>query len=98
MAWGRPADAGLQVGPGRWHESPSPVWEHQDEPECAVAAHLAQNGEALALKWMLTPNNRNFRWKALEVGSVLPFRSGRSTRNGWCDSWSIGSGTSVCCG
>jgi len=32
---------------------------------------------------MTTPNNRDFRRKALEVGSVLPFRSTRSITSGY---------------
>jgi hypothetical protein len=65
----------LQVGPGGWHEPPSAIREDHDEPERAVPPHLAQHGQALALEWMTTPNNRDFGREALEVSSVLPFRS-----------------------
>src|SRR5438309_1481102 len=93
MAVRRCADARLEVGPSSWHESPSAVREHQDEPERAVAPHLAENGQALALKWMTTPDNRDFGRKALEVGSVLPFRSAASIARGSGNSYDTGSTT-----
>ena len=86
MAIRQCADARLQVSPGGRHESASAVWKDQDEPEGAMAAHLAQNGEAEAFKWMPMPNNRNFRRNTLEVGSVLAFRLDRLSTRGSCDS------------
>jgi hypothetical protein len=82
MTGRRYADARLEVGPRGWHESPSAVRQDQDEPERAVAPHPTQDRQRLTLKWMTTSNDRDLRWKALEVGSVLPFRSTRSTTSG----------------
>ena len=90
MSRHRRATDRLQIGPGGWHESPSAVWEDQDEPERAVAAHPAQDRQGLTFKWMPAPNNRDLRWKAIEVGSVALVRSTRSIGTGCGSSYGIG--------
>ena len=62
--------AGLQIRPAGWHESPSPIWQDQDEPQCAVASHPAQHWEGLTLEGMPSSNDGDRRRKAFEVGSV----------------------------
>ncbi len=60
----------LQVRPGGWHESPSSVWQDQDEPERTVASHPAQPWQGLTLEGMTFSNDGDRRRKAVEVGSV----------------------------
>jgi hypothetical protein len=66
---------GTQVGPGGWDERAGPVGQNQDEVQLAVAPHPAKQRECLAFQRVAGSNNGDLGRVALEVGSVLPFRS-----------------------
>ena len=66
---------GIQVSPGRWDERAGPVRQHQDEVQLAVAPHPAKQRQRLTFQCMAGSNNGDLGRIALEVGSVLPFRS-----------------------
>jgi hypothetical protein len=66
---------GIQVRPGRWNERTRTVGQDENQIELAVAAHPAKQWECLALQRVAGSNNSDRGRIALEVGSVLPFRS-----------------------
>jgi hypothetical protein len=73
---------GIQVGPGRWNERPRTIRQDQNEIQLAAAAHPAVQRERLPFQGVAGSNDGDRRRIALEMGSVLPFRSTRwTTRN-----------------
>ncbi len=94
---------GIQVRPGRGDERTRTVGQDKNQVELAVAAHPAKKRKWLALQWMAGSDHSDRRWIALEVGSVLPFRSTLfrmsscyeryddiPTSGGFCCTWSAG--------
>jgi hypothetical protein len=73
---------GIQVSPGRWDERAGAVGQNQDEVQLAVAPHPAEQRQCLTFQRVPCSDDRDFSRVALEVGSVLPFRSTRSITNG----------------
>jgi len=65
----------IQVGPGRWDERPRTVRQDQNQIKRAVAPHPAKQRQRLTFQWVPRSDDRDFGRVALEVGSVLPFRS-----------------------
>src|SRR5438270_13569628 len=75
---------GIQVGPGGWDERAGPVGQNQDEVQLAMAPHPAKQRQRLTFQRMAGSNNGDLSRVALEVGSVLPFRStALITRHFW---------------
>jgi hypothetical protein len=66
---------GIQVGPGGWDERAGPVGQNQDEVQLAVAPHPAKQRQYLTFQRVAGSNNTDLSRVALEVGSMLPFRS-----------------------
>ena len=66
---------GIQVGPERRDERAGPVGQHQDEVQRAVAPHPAKQRQYLTFQRVPCSDDRDFGRVALEMGSVLPFRS-----------------------
>ena len=88
----------VQVSPGRWDERARPIGQDQNQVELAVPPHPAKQRECLAFQRVAGSNNGDRSRIALEVGSVLPFRSDRLSIHSSSDSWSIGLETSAWCG
>jgi hypothetical protein len=65
----------IQVGPGGWDEGPRTVRQDENEIELAMAPHPAQQWKRLAFEWVARSNDGDRGRIALEVGSVMPFRS-----------------------
>jgi hypothetical protein len=66
---------GIQVRPGGWNERARTIGQDQNEIKRAVAPHPAKQRQRLAFQWVPRSDDRDFGRVALEVGSVLPFRS-----------------------
>ena len=94
---------GIQVRPGGWDERPRAIRQDQNQIELAVAPHPAQQRQRLAFQRVAASNDGDRSRIALEVGSVLPFRSilfpmslfyarydDIRTRSGSCCTWSVG--------
>jgi hypothetical protein len=75
----------IQVGPGRWDERPRTVRQDQNQIKRAVAPHPAKQRQRLTFQWVPRSEDRDFGRLALEVGSVLPFRSTRSRTPRLCN-------------
>ena len=88
---------GIQVSPGRWDERAGPVGQNQDEVQLAVAPHPAKQRQRLTFQWVPRSDDRDFGRVALEVGSVLPFRSTSSHMRCFWASWPNASTTVASC-
>ena len=66
---------GVQVRPRGRDERARTIGQDQNEIQRAVAPHPAKQRERLALQRVAGSDDFDRRWIALEVGSVLPFRS-----------------------
>ncbi len=66
---------GVQVRPRGRDERARTIGQDQNEIQRAVAPHPAKQRECLPFQWVAGSNNRDLSRIALEVGSVLPFRS-----------------------
>ena len=74
---------GVQVRPLGWDERARTIGQDENEIQRAVAPHPAKQRERLAFQRVAGSDDRDFGRVALEVGSVLPFRSTPSTTAGW---------------
>ncbi len=68
-----------EVGPRRRDQGTGAIWEHQYQIQTALAPHPAENPQRLAQKWVTFTDNRHLRREVLQVGSLSPSRSTRST-------------------
>ena len=80
---------GIQVRPGRGNERPRTVRQDENQIELAVAPHPAKQRQCLAFQRVAGSNHGDRSRIALEVGSVLPFRSTRSILTLYSN-WSAG--------
>jgi hypothetical protein len=78
----------IEVRPGGWDERPRTIRQDQNQIKRPVAPHPAKQRQRLTFQWVPRSEDRDFGRVALEVGSVLLFRSTRWTTSGLCGCWS----------
>jgi hypothetical protein len=72
----------IEVRPGGWDERPRTIRQDQNQIKRPVAPHPAKQRQRLTFQWVPRSEDRDFGRVALEVGSVLPFRSTPFPTNG----------------
>ena len=73
----------IQVRPGRRDERTRTVRQEKNQVQRAVAPHPAKHRECLAFQRVARSDDGDCRRLALEVGSVMPFRSTTSITSGY---------------
>ena len=73
----------LEIGPGGGNEGAAAVRKDEHQLELTTTMRPAQDGEGPAFEGVVWTDDGDAGREALEVGSVWPFPSTPSTKDGW---------------